>query len=334
MASPIWEGTYGSNAFSSRDIDIIREKLSVTIDKDFKTASYLIEYFIKADSSGKQIPLLFHAKDYLGYFHVWVDGKEIELKDIPREYLDSSNSSFSKFASSFEIRWNEHESNSYSLSDLKYFETDLTKGEHEIRVEYVASVWTDTHGWLKEYSFVYSLSPAKNWRSFGSLEITLKAKDFGKPLTTNLGQPTTGKLGTTAIWKFDKLPSDYFEITYKPTMTSISKTLIEIGPFGLTVIIGLIISLLHFLSIKQFRKKEPTGKSWVLIVGSIVNPFLILISYMVSFGIIDTSIGTDAGGYHGYTFFVILLYPILTPVYWILMWLADKLFKKNINNAL
>ena len=329
MASPIREGTYGSSAFSSRDIDIIKERLLVTIDKDFKTAAYVIEYTIKTDSPGKQIPLLFHAKDYLGYFQVFVDGKETELKEIPQEYLSNRDSSFSKFEGAFEIQWNKYESDRCNLSDLKYFETDLTKGEHQIRVEYVARAWIDTHGWVNEYSFVYSLSPAKNWRSFAHLEITLNATSFGKPLTTNLGQPTSGKLETIAVWNFDALPANNFEITYQPKMSSITRTLIKIGPFRLTVTIGLIITLLHLIRIKQFRKKQPTGRSWVLLVGSIVNPFLIICSYMMSFSVIDYTIGPDAGGYHGYTFFIIFLYPIITPAYWILMWLADHLFKKK-----
>lgn len=45
MASPLKrENPYGSIAFSSRDIDITKEKLFVTLDADFNTASYVIEY--------------------------------------------------------------------------------------------------------------------------------------------------------------------------------------------------------------------------------------------------------------------------------------------------
>jgi hypothetical protein len=234
----------------------------------------------------------------------------------------------SKFGNSFEIQWNEHESNTYSLSDLKYFETDLTKGEHKIRVEYLARAWVDTRDWLNEYSFVYSLSPAKNWKSFGNLEITLNATNFGKPLTTNLGAPTTGKLETIAIWNFDKLPSDYFEIVYKPKMSSTTESLIDLGPLGFMTIFGLIISFLHFVTIKKYRKNEPTGKSWVAIAGGIVNPFLILISYMLSFVVIASSIGQDAGSSQGYSsFYIILLYPLAMPVYLSIMLYIDSKYK-------
>jgi len=162
--------------FSSRDIDILKEKINVKVDKSFKTATYKIEYIIKTDSSGKQIPLLFYAKDYFGYFKVWVEGIEIELSDIPSYYGLSTSPSFEKFSNLFEnsssneevrsvsISWEKGFSHVYNLDELKYFEIDLTKGKHIIRVEYVADAWTDVSDWVTECSFRYSLSPANYWK--------------------------------------------------------------------------------------------------------------------------------------------------------------------------
>ena len=346
MASPIRAGTFSSSAFSSRDIDILKEKIYLKVDKDFRTAFYQIEYFIRTDSNGRQIPLLFHAKDYKGDFKIWVDNQEVKLLDIPNEYKTTANTPFERFSNSFAqpsrsgepetvvIYWEKNSGFVYELNDLKYFETDLTKGEHRIRIEYVANVWTDILGWVKEYSFRYSLSPAKNWKSFGSLEITLDASDFNSALTTNLGKPKNGQLDSISVWNFSKLPSDYFDI-YKPEISAFAKIMIAIGPLGLTLIFALLISLLHFISIKKYRKSEPTKKhSWVVIVGSVTIPLIILISYMISYELIDYSIGEEAGNYHGYTFLAIILYPLLLPIYWVIMWLADKRIKGRINNAL
>lgn len=347
MASPILEGTFSSSAISSRNIDILKERINLKIDKDFRTAFYQIEYFIRTDSNGRQIPLLFHAKDYKDDFKIWVDNQEVKLLDIPSEYQTTANSPFENFSNSFEqptrngeretvvIYWQKNSGFVYDLSELKYFETDLTKGDHLIRVEYTANVWTDISDWVKEYSFRYSLSPAKNWKSFGSLEITLDASDFNSALTTNLGQQTKGQLDSSSVWNFSKLPADYFEIIYNPEISSFAKTMIAISPFGLTLIFALLIALLHFISIKKYRRREPTKKySWVVIAGSIILPFFMLISYMVSFSIIDWFIGVEAGNYHGYTFLVMVLYPLLLLVYWVIMWLADKRIKGRINNAL
>jgi hypothetical protein len=345
MASPIMEGTLSSSAFSSRDIDILKEKIYLKIDRDFSTAFYQIEYLIKTDTGGKQIPLLFHAKDYMGDFKIWVDNQEVKWFNIPSDYRSIANTPFEKFSNSFkepyrdgepetvDIFWQENLGTVYEINDLKYFETDLSKGEHRIRVEYTGRAWFDRSDWVNKYSFRYSLSPAKYWKSFGSLEITIDASDFNSSLTTNLGQPTNGRLDSVSVWNFSKLPDDYFEIIHTPEISAFAKTLIAINPFGLTLIFALPIALLHLFLIKKYRKSHPTKKhSSVVTVGSLIIPFLILIGYIVSFYIIDLAIGPEAGKYHGYNFLVIIFYPLLLPIYWTIMWLADRKIKGKINN--
>lgn len=342
MASPIQRGTHTGSAFSSRDISILKENIFIKPAADFKTAAFKIEYFINCDSAGKQIPLLFLARDYKGEFKVWVDGIEIKIMDIPSSYLDDNKSAFNKFSNAFSastmqgepacvsIYWEERVANIYRLTDLKYFETSLTKGAHIIRVEYIANVWTDHSGWVKEYSFRYSLSPARYWKSFGTLQVVLDASKAGNQLTSNLGAPTKGKTDAVASWSFNKLPADYFNITYRPALSSLSQSLIKIGPEGLTVAWAIILAALHIVAIKRYRKKNVAVKySWVVIAGSIIVPFVILLGYIFSFYLIDNSIGVEAGRRHGYTFLVMVLYPVLLAVYWVIMWLIDRSIKRK-----
>jgi hypothetical protein len=344
MASPIWEGTYAGTAFSSRDIDILQEKIHITIDKEFKTAKYDVNYFIKADSVGKQIPLLFHAKDYLGDFKVWVDNQEIKLLKIPEEYITTFHTPFSKFSNVFNPPYREDGPETYTLNlgkyggysyyfnDLKYFEIDLSKGEHAIRVEYVSTVWTDISDWVKEYSFRYSLSPAKNWRSFGSLEVTIDASAFPAALKTNLGESATGDLHKVAVWNFSKLPAEeYIEIMYKPSINLLAQLLIFVSPAGFAAIFAVLIFLLHYKKVKQFRVRKPTSRySWVVIVGSLVNAFLILVAFVLAYPVIDVVIGADASCRHGYVFLVIIFYPVVWLIYGTLMTWIDWRIKRKI----
>lgn len=345
MASPIQEGTYSGTAFSSRDVDIVKETIFIKIDKEFKTAYFFVEYFINTETDGKQIPLLFHARDYKGDFKIRVDNQEVNLLDIPGEYTNTAHSPFEKFSDYFskpfregesetvEIQWEKNTSNVYKLNDLKYFETDLIKGEHRIRIEYTANVWSDISKWVKEYSFRYSLSPAKNWKSFGELQITIDATSFQNTITTNLGPQTKGRLDSLAVWNFSNLPSDYIEIIYIPEISGLAKTLISINPTGLTIIFSILIILLHLTGIIKHRKNHPTKKySWVVIAGSIIVPFLMLISHTISYSIIDNVIGKEAGNYHGYHFLIIVFYPILFPVYLAIMWCVDAMFKQRKSN--
>lgn len=345
MASPVLEGTRTGSAFSSHDIDILKEKIYLKIDKDFKTAFYRIEYLIRTDTAGQQIPMLFIAKDYKGNFSVWVDNREIKVLDVPYEYKTIRHTPFEKFSNSFnrssrdeegetvEIFWQENSGTIYYLNDLKYFEIDLTKGEHQIRVEYMANVWTDRSDWVKEYSFRYSLSPAKYWKSFDNLEITLDASNFTYPLTTNLGKPNKGQNDGISVWNFSELPADFFEVIYKPGINGFAKAMIAVRPIGMALIFFVLTAFLHLIGIKKYRRKEPAKKhSRVVIAGSIILPFIVLLIYMFSFNIIDLIIGDAASNYHGYYFLAIILYPFLMPVYWIIMWLADKRIKGRIIN--
>jgi hypothetical protein len=345
MSSPVWEGTYSSAPFTSRDIDIVKERIYVTLDKDFKTALFRIEYRIKADSSGKQIPLLFHAEGYAGDFKVWLDQTPVILMNIPEKVSGFKESPFNRFThitqpppaignrepETVKIYWEKNLGLYSRVTNLKYFETDISKGEHTIIVEYTANVWVDISRWVKEYSVRYSLSPAKHWRSFGELEITIDASRCGRKITTTLGSPQRGSVDSVATWVFSKLPDDFFTITYIPEVSLFAKALIFINPFWQILLVGIFLTWLHFQAIKKYRKKSKAKFSWVVITGSIIVPILVLFSYLFSFELIDAVIGPEAGRWHGYTFMILVLYPFLMPVYWVYMWWVDRNEKKKVS---
>jgi uncharacterized membrane protein len=337
MASPYRDGTKVANAFTSSEIDILKERINVTLNKESATANYVVEYFIRTDKDGKQIPLLFYAMEYKGDFKVCVDGKEVSVQKIPDDYKGKT---FEGFAKSYynndvdkaevAIKWRDNSSIIYKLWELKYFEVDLSKGEHTIKVEYTASVWENRSNWVKEYGYRYSLSPAKNWKSFGTLEITLDARGFGEELKTNLGKQESGNQDS-AVWRFDKLPADVFEISYVPKISSMASFLIGLEPFGLAMIIGFSLFIIHLFLMWRYRRNNPDKRfSWVMIAGSLIVPAIILFYYVYSFEIIDNVIGVHASRYHGYNFLVVFIYPVLMPLYLILMWIVDRLMKERL----
>lgn len=346
MSSPIGEGTMTGSAFTSKDINILSENIQIKIDKDYKTGKFIVEYTIQSDILGKQIPLLFYARDYKDSFLVWVDNQRINIQNIPEKYIHIDNSPFSMFSGSFEknnqlngsdevsIHWYKNSGFVYKLNDLKYFETDIAKGTRKIRVEYTANVWTNISGWIKEYSFRYSLTPAKFWKSFGTLNISVEQEGTVRQLSTNIGQPVEKTFQAKNNWTFTKLPDEYIEFSYTPKANTLAKTLITIEPFGLSIIAGIILFGLHLLFVLWYRRQFPNKKySPVVILGSLIIPFLILLSYMYSYDIIDNLIGEDAGRHHGYIFLVIVFYPILLPIYWTILWLLDRHQKRKMTKA-
>lgn len=137
MASPIVEGSKNATAFSSKNATILHENIVVHVRKDFKTAKYTIEYTIKSDVVGGQIPLLFLAKDYKDNFKVWIDNKPVTIQDIPNYIIKPEISQFDNFNNSFDevidgkkkinISWDKYSFDQFTLDDLKYFETNLSK---------------------------------------------------------------------------------------------------------------------------------------------------------------------------------------------------------------
>ncbi len=343
MGSPVYQRTSTSSAITSKDINISSERIYIKIDNEFRTAKFIVEYIIQSDVNGVQIPLLFFAKDYKDNFLVWVDGREVTTQNIPIEYTKIDDSPFDNFSDIFDkentydsidrivISWDKNENHLYKMKDLKYFETDISKGTHKIRVEYNAEPWEDFHNWVTEYSFHYSLTPAKYWKSFGTLEVILEQEEEMKQIRANIGKPNEQKIQAKNTWSFDKLPAEYLIFSYVPKVNFLANILIFIQPLGLTIILALFIFSFHILLIKVYRKKKPSKKySITLILTSIIVPFLLLLFYLNSFDLIDAVIGKHAGSYHGYTFLAILTYPILLIIYGLFVWFADSIIKEKL----
>lgn len=342
MSSPVWEGTSVSTAFSSKDIRILSERIHIKIDQTFSTAKFIVEYTIQSDVSGKQIPLLFYAQDYKDNFVVSIDDQPITIQNIPEKYTHMEGSPFGAFAGPFErshqpngtdqvsISWAENTTFAYRINDLKYFETDIAQGTHKVLVTYTATVWTNVSGWVKEYSFRYSLTPAKFWKSFGTLNIQVEQTGPVKELGTNLGRPVEQKFATINNWEFTKLPAGYFEFSYSPEISNIARALIFISPLGLAVIIGILLFTVHLMLVRRYRRKFISKKySPVVIAGSLIVPFLVILSYIYAYPLIDGIIGDAAGRRHGYVFLVMVLYPVLLLIYWVVVWLLDKQQKRK-----
>ncbi len=343
MASPYSDGTKVASVFSSRNVDILSEKISVAPARDFKAASYIVEYNIKTDTGGKQIPLLFYAMGYDRDFKVWVDDDTVSLAAIPNTYAHVENTPFFGFGNIFQktpysnssqlvgIYWRQGWEQAYSLSDLKYFETNLIKGVHKIRVEYTARYWTAAWDWVKQYSFNYSLSPARFWKSFGTLQINIDTANFKGFLTTNLGRRADTVSGSVKTWNFTKLPADTFEIYYKPQVGWLASLLLTIQPWGLTLIFSFILVVWHIRLLKSYRKANPLKKhSPVLTIGIVLVPILAFIFFFNSFDMIDAAIGNDASHRHGYIFLAVFLYPFVLLPYWLIMWLIDRYTRKKL----
>lgn len=339
MSEPVDHGTLGSSPFTSQFVDILHEDLKVKIDKDFNFAYFDVEYHIKSSEDGTQIPLLFYASDLLDSFTVSIDGKVLELKETDYYLGDEKRSKFKNFAYFFEsssdrdhvlIEESPDQGFFVDLQQMIYFKTDISKGEHIIKVSYRATKWIDRWSWVKEYSFRYALSPAKYWKSFGTLDLTIDATDYPNPLVLNIEESETREINTIEKWQFNDIPIGVLQIMYLPKISSLAQAIINIGTFRLALIIGLILTFLHALWTISYRKKHTQKKHSIIVsLGSVIVPLIFFLIWLGSYGLIDNLIGEHATKQHGYAQLAIVLYPMVMLAYWIVFYIIDRSVKKK-----
>ena len=342
MASPVDEGTMGAVPFINQYADITKEIIHIVPDEKFQTARFQIEYQIRASRPGIRIPLLFYASEYREDFKIRLDDTPVTLQEVPQQYEKLAGTPFEDFGYFFHekvgneipgVNIAESPTTGFvvTIGDLKFFDVDFSEGPHTLNVEYTADQWIDRSDWIRKRNFRYALSPAKYWKSFGSLEITVDASQFKKKISTNLGKPTLGTLDSIATWSFTTLPVEVVQINYNPEVSWMASRLIYLEPEGLSLFFAILLVGLHLLLMRRFRKKYASKRfSWVMITGSLLVPLLVLIGFILSYYLIDASIGEEAGRYHGYEILVIIFYPVILPVYWPIMWWIDKTWSKKL----
>ena len=340
MASPIQEGSTISTPFLSQEVDIVDELIRIVPGADFQSANFSIRYQIRVHKAGTQIPMLFVAPDYGEGFSISFAGKKVPLQVLPEQYWSAPDSFLSEFphwgskgAGPDEvgrIRWMKNQESTYQLEELLYFELDMLPGDYEVVIEYDAHRWENNLDWVAQKSFNYALSPAKFWKSFGKLRIELDGRNTKQPLSTNLGAPHSGSLDQIASWDFDELPAENIEITYSPQLNRTAKTLIGIGPTGLSRIAAVLFFLLNVWWLNRFRKKDvSTNFPAPLWLGMFLFPMVVIGAYVMTYTWISMSLGSDASNQMGYYILSWLLYPILLIVYGVLMYVLDRIFFKK-----
>jgi len=344
MASPIRLGTLGANPFLNKYVTITNENINIKIDANFQYAEFDIEYIINAEKDGINIPLLFYASEYYNNFKVSIDGKPISIKKYNIENTKLTNFEYLYSPNNTNISvinnvFNNGKSEIIRLKDFLYFETNISKGKHSIKVTYKASTWNYKHRRLNETSFRYALSPAKYWKSFGTLNITIDASSCNENISTNLGNPIDGDLNSIATYHFDTLPTDVLQINLEPKLNVFTKLLLKIGYFNLAIIFILPLAYLHYKLIRRHRKRNLKVKlSAIAILGGILLIFLFIFTMIFSSFFIDYFIGNYASGREGYgVFYSFILLPKFILIYLGFALGLDYALKKyiqskNINN--
>lgn len=330
MASPIIDGTNASTAYSSKDIDILSENIDINIAEGFNQADYDVTYEIYSAKEGDRIPLVFEVFDNIDNdadksFIVEVDGQAVPVL-INYDYESHSKSlpAYYDTETDTAVPFN---------NDAKYFEIHLSEGNHVINVKYSAYPTINRSDWTNQYIYSYSLKPAKTWKSFGDLTVTLKIADESKYLKTNLGEPLSGMIKADSKWFFDHLPQDVLEISYQPQPMPLAKWLINLDSLILLLFLICLLGGAHY-GLMYWSRKKSLKRAWMVTwLGILIVPFIVLMIVFYKICLIDWLLGEHASRYHGYTIFIIIFgYPLTLLVYLIIMKLCDSYLKRVFYN--
>jgi hypothetical protein len=274
-----------NEAMTSADIDILDEKMKITI-LSAAYAKYEVVYHIRTDKDGRQIPLLFDTHDIYKNFKVDLDKKPVTLLKIPKgvvNFLEKTPNN-----QKFRVFKNYNYSNNYA-----YFEVNLSKGEHTITVVYtLQSIYRPAEeAILRDNFFFYNLEPARHWRSYGTLDIQIFAP-ASQELRTNLGVEYTDTeqdnyyaaanynenskpFKSGASWHFDKLPQNRFSIQFIPALNPRLKVAIFIKSISLILwFLGtILLIILHIIALKKHEKAVLWGGAIVAFTIVSVLPF-------------------------------------------------------------
>lgn len=316
MAKPWMDGSEHSVLFGAENASVTSEIIRIHLVREPMDGYYFARYTIRYHINSQQkqtLPLLFIAVNLHGDQQIKVNNRSTPILALDFEKNNYSFikktvvGTFVKFDVANEIPVNQN--------DLIYFSAGLEKGDNVIEVKYDAQLQYNTFGFIRNYELEYSLSPSKFWKSFGSIEVNLILDHHLEFKKSNLGKETFEN--NTVKWTITPQNRENIAITISEKTSFISKVLLFLDPFGISVISLVIMFIIHLRLMKKYPKK------YVLILGIILIPILFYVIYFLSYDLIDFSLGKKHTK-HGYVFFFVLTFPILLLIYGILMWWIYK----------
>lgn len=317
MAKPWVDGSEHSVLFGAENASVKNETIDIRLVRDSNDRNYFAAYTIKyriISNQKQKLPLLFIAINLYDKKYIKVNNQSTEI--LPLDFEKNAHSFLKKNEKGTFIKYDKDNETPVNQNDVIYFSADLEKGENIIEVRYDASLQYNTYGFVTTYELLYSLSPSKFWKSFGDIDVNLILDENLEFQKSNLGTEKLEK--NTLHWNITPKNLENIEISIAEKTSLFSKILLFFQPLGISVIALIGMLFLHF----RWMKSNP--KKYVLVLGIVLIPILFYVVYFLSFSLIDFSLGKD-NTKHGYTFFIVITYPIVLLIY---VFLARWIFKK------
>ena len=322
MAEPIKRGSQTSSPFTTHAVDIIHEQLNIHILQNLSAAEFDITYQLQSLQSRRNIPMLFYGFEMEEDLEIYLDDQLITNRRFIDHNQAATDPLFQDFSHYFQGNagnenitnakiYNGYKGGEWAhLYDLVFFEFDLDSGAHTIRVKYTATPWKEKEGWVDKTGFYYSLDPARQWKSFQSLDVQLTHEAVETPLFTSLDSTEIIR-NSPQKWHFDSLPVAILEISHTPQLSKTAQVFTGIGSFRMGILLFVLCGLVIMFWIYRRRKRKGNSPpfSWIAMVSTLLSPIIFTASQYLSGLIVAWSVGkyVTEFTYHGYAIFALFI---------------------------
>jgi hypothetical protein len=267
MASPARPGALHGEPSGLEKIKISREELVIDLRPLLNAEKTLVEatYFLENSGAEKELNLVF-AFATLGVesFQVWLDEKEIAINQINVAELPSSWKAPQTTPALQPQQELEYQYFRLEEKKMSGFTVKIGAGKHVLKARYKSDAASNRRGEPAKYwQFAYVLAPAREWASFGGLNVTVHLpKGWNYAANVELTRSGDSLLGS-----FGNVPVDALAMTLQMPEPRWYQALSNfyLGLFLLAIPLGLI--GIGWLSFSQ--KTLPGRRWWKGIVASI-----------------------------------------------------------------
>ncbi len=283
MASPARPGALHGEPTGLEKIKISREELMIDLRPLLNAEKTFVEatYFLENIGVEKELKLVF-AFGTLGVesFQVWLDEKEITIQQVNVEQLPPS---WKAPRTTPELKpQQELEYQHFHLEEkiMSGFAVKIGAGKHVLKARYKSEAASNRRGSPTRYwQFAYVLAPAREWASFGGLNVTVHIpKDWKYAANVELTRSDDSLLGS-----FANVPADALAMTLQMPEPKWYQAL---SNFYLTLFaLSLPLGLIGISWLALGKKNLPNRRWWKGIVASLGwSMAIILTGFLALFG--------------------------------------------------
>jgi hypothetical protein len=340
MAKPYTDATEHSVLFSSEKLKVVKESIRIKVfsngdsddfDEGFYSAKFNITYEIYSEQAIK-LPLLF-----IGLGAPWADTIDVNGIRVKETTAKNSMDTITMKAMGLrpshreglvEVSFAENEMTYINLDNLIYFEANLNEGLNLIHVVYTVNMGSNNYGFIRYHNIQYSLYPSQFWQSFGPIRIDLELPDTMTVSNASIGSEDSIQ-NNHYYYTITKIPTEDLKLAIGPKISIASHILLALHPFGIALVLSLMLVMIHFRLIKKFRQKRIKRFNWYLLIGNFLIPVLYYVFFFLSFGLIHLTLGYNSLNRHGYIFLLAVTWPAAWLFYSLIMWIADSHWKEK-----